>query len=52
MREVICVVGGLFTGGIMGVTLMCIFQINRINQYERKILILQKQIAEERIDVT
>ena len=48
MREVICVIAGLFTGGIMGVALMCIFQINRINQYEQKILILQKQLEESR----
>ena len=28
---------GLITGGIIGLTIMCLFQINRLNDYELKL---------------
>ena len=28
---------GLFVGGIIGLTIMCLFQINRLNDYELKL---------------
>ena len=44
MREVLCVVFGLGVGAFFGVTVMCILQINRVNQYENKIKQLEKQL--------
>lgn len=37
MNELLFFVLGLVIGGLIGVTLMCIIQINRINDYESKI---------------
>ena len=48
MTEVVCVAAGVVTGGFMGVVLMCILQINRINKYERRIAKLKKQLEEVR----
>lgn len=48
MTEVICVVGGIVVGGIMGVVVMCMFQINTINKYEWKIMKLQKELEESK----
>ena len=48
MAKVICLVMGVTIGGFLGIVLMCIFQINTINQYERKILKLQKELDESR----
>lgn len=44
MIKVICVGVGLVIGGIVGVALMCVFQINTINRYERKIMQLEKEL--------
>lgn len=48
MTEVVCVAAGVVAGGFMGVVLMCILQINRINKYERRIAKLKKQLEEVR----
>ena len=34
---------GLIVGGIIGLTIMCLFQINRLNDYELKL----REIEEE-----
>lgn len=38
----------IVVGGFMGVVVMSIMQINRINQYERKIMKLKKQLEASR----
>ena len=48
MTEVVCVVAGIVVGGFMGVVMMCMFQINRINKYEWKIMRLQKELEENK----
>lgn len=37
MSELLFFVLGLVIGGLTGVTVMCFLQINRINEYEKKI---------------
>lgn len=44
MIKVICAVSGFGAGGIVGVVVMCIFQINTINRYERRIMQLEKEL--------
>lgn len=48
MTEVICIAAGIIVGGFMGVVVMSIMQINRINQYERRIMKLKKQLEASR----
>lgn len=48
MTEVVCVAAGVVAGGFMGVVVMSIMQINRINQYERRIMKLKKQLEASR----
>lgn len=42
MYELLFFVLGLVIGGLTGVVMMCAVQINRINEYERKIEDLSK----------
>lgn len=44
MTEVVCVAAGFLAGGFMGVVVMSIMQINRINKYERRIMKLKKRL--------
>lgn len=37
MSELLFFVLGLVIGGLTGVTIMCCLQINRINEYEKKL---------------
>ena len=37
MTELLFFVLGLIIGGLTGITIMCCFQINRINEYENKL---------------
>ena len=48
MTEVVCVAAGVVAGGFMGVVVMSIMQINCINQYERRIMKLKKQLEASR----
>ena len=44
MKEIVCIAAGFMAGGFLGVTVMCIFQINAINKYEMKIAKLRKEL--------
>ena len=44
MRDVIFLLIGVCGGMIGGVVMMCLLQINRINQYEKTIMLLKKQL--------
>lgn len=44
MSEAIFLLIGLFIGGTIGVVMMCLVQIHRINSYEGKIAKLKKQL--------
>ena len=44
MRDVIFLLIGVCGGMIAGVVMMCLLQINRINQYEKTIMLLKKQL--------
>jgi ammonia channel protein AmtB len=44
MLKVICVLAAFGVGGIVGVVMMCVFQINTINRYESKIKQLEKEL--------
>lgn len=35
---------GLLTGGYIGIVIMCLFQINRLNEYERQIREIEEQV--------
>ena len=48
MTEVVCVAAGVVTGGFMGVVVMSILQINRINQYQTRIMKLKRMLEEAR----
>lgn len=43
MSELLFFVLGLVIGGLTGVTIMCCLQINRINEYEKKINSIEKK---------
>ena len=36
---------GLIVGGMIGLTIMCLFQINRLNEYEKQIKEIQGQLV-------
>ncbi len=42
MSELLFFVLGLMIGGLIGVVLMCVLQINRVNEMEQKIKMLNK----------
>lgn len=44
MTEVILLTIGVLVGTVIGVVLMCILQINRINHYEEEIMRLRKEL--------
>lgn len=41
MSELLFFVLGLIIGGLTGVVMMCMLQVNRINEYENKIKTLE-----------
>ena len=43
MSELLFFVLGLMIGGLMGVVLMCMLQINKVNEMESKIKMLSKK---------
>ena len=36
---------GMLTGGCIGIITMCLFQINRLNEYEKQIKEIQGQLV-------
>lgn len=44
MGELISLIVGIFAGGILGVTVMCLFQIHNVNKYEMEIRKLRKEL--------
>lgn len=46
MTEIVCIAAGIVVGVFLGMVVMCMLQINRINQYERRIHRLKKQLEE------
>lgn len=47
MSELLFFILGLIIGGLVMTTLMCCLQINRINEYERLLLMRDKKEDEE-----
>lgn len=43
MSELLFFVLGLVIGGLTGVVMMCMLQVNRINEYENKIKTLENK---------
>lgn len=35
---------GLLTGGCIGIVIMCLFQINRLNEYEKQIREIEDKV--------
>lgn len=48
MSEILCLLAGLMLGGIFSTVILCCFQINRANNYEREIRRLKKQLADNK----
>lgn len=42
------IIVAFFIGAFMGVVIMCMLQINRVNDYEREIAVLQKKLNEQK----
>ena len=42
MSELLFFVLGLIIGGLTGITLLCMLQVNRINEYEKRIKELEQ----------
>lgn len=41
MKEILIFIGGLFVGEIVGVVIMCLLQINRLNDIENREQIIE-----------
>lgn len=48
MGELLSLIVGVFAGGILGVTVMCLFQIHNVNKYELEIRKLRKELEDLR----
>ena len=44
MLKVICLLAAFAGGGMVGVVVMCVFQIHTINRYESRIKQLEKEL--------
>lgn len=43
---------GLLTGGCVGIMTMCLFQINRLNEYEKQIREIEQKVKDkEKTDI-
>ena len=38
---------GLLVGGCIGIMVMCLFQINRLNEYERQIREIEEKVKKD-----
>lgn len=50
MIKIILFVVGVTVGGVWGIVIMSLMQINRINAYERKIMRMKKELRKLRAE--